>query len=147
MLDHERAREAQRLGLTILFISHDLPVVFRIADRVLFMHEGQIVDEAHDLRRFAERDLRLLQNLGRNVLGIADDNSTGVNETEAAAAAYDKAMADARGQASDHMRQIQADVNKMAGYGVTFAQIQSALTRENVNTPIGTATLGTQRMR
>ena len=35
-------------------------------------------------------------------------------ETEAAAAAYDKAMADARGQASDHMRQIQADVKAVA---------------------------------
>jgi peptide/nickel transport system ATP-binding protein len=42
----------QRLDLTILFISHDLPVVFRIADRVLFMHEGRLVDETRDLRRF-----------------------------------------------------------------------------------------------
>ena len=35
-------------------------------------------------------------------------------ETEAAAAAYDKAMADARGQAGDHMRQIQADMKAVA---------------------------------
>ena len=35
-------------------------------------------------------------------------------ETEAAAAAYDKAMADARGQAGDHMRQMQADMKAVA---------------------------------
>src|SRR4051812_48138582 len=35
-------------------------------------------------------------------------------ETEAAAAAYDKAMADARGQAGDHMRQMQADSKAVA---------------------------------
>ena len=35
-------------------------------------------------------------------------------ETEAAAAAYDKAMADARAQAGDHMRQMQADAKAVA---------------------------------
>ena len=35
-------------------------------------------------------------------------------ETEAAAAAYDKAMADARGQAGDHLRQMQADAKAVA---------------------------------
>jgi F-type H+-transporting ATPase subunit b len=35
-------------------------------------------------------------------------------ETDAAAAAYEKAMADARGQAGDHMRQMQADMKALA---------------------------------
>lgn len=43
-----------RLGVGILFISHDLPVVFHIADRVLFMHEGRVVDEARDLHGFTD---------------------------------------------------------------------------------------------
>jgi len=34
-----------RLGLTYVFISHDLSVVERIADRVLVMHQGLVVEE------------------------------------------------------------------------------------------------------
>lgn len=34
-----------RLGLTYVFISHDLSVVERIADRVLVMHRGTVVEE------------------------------------------------------------------------------------------------------
>jgi peptide/nickel transport system ATP-binding protein len=36
----------QRLSLTYLFISHDLSVVERLADRVAIMHRGQIVETA-----------------------------------------------------------------------------------------------------
>ena len=35
----------QRLGMAVIFISHDLNVVRRIADRVLVMHEGRIVEQ------------------------------------------------------------------------------------------------------
>ncbi|MGW9527990.1 ABC transporter ATP-binding protein [Paenibacillus terrae] len=34
-----------RLGFSYLFISHDLPVVQYMCDRVLVMHEGRLVDE------------------------------------------------------------------------------------------------------
>lgn len=35
----------QRLGLAMIFISHDLPVVLRLADRILIMKQGEMVDE------------------------------------------------------------------------------------------------------
>ncbi|TBL77292.1 dipeptide/oligopeptide/nickel ABC transporter permease/ATP-binding protein [Paenibacillus thalictri] len=34
----------KKLGLSMIFISHDLPVVLRLADRILIMNRGEIVD-------------------------------------------------------------------------------------------------------
>lgn len=39
-------RLQKKMGLTILFISHDLAVVESIADRIAVMHNGKIVEEA-----------------------------------------------------------------------------------------------------
>ncbi|MEI7026062.1 dipeptide/oligopeptide/nickel ABC transporter permease/ATP-binding protein [Paenibacillus sp. y28] len=35
----------KKLGLSMIFISHDLPVVLRLADRILIMNQGRIVDQ------------------------------------------------------------------------------------------------------
>ena len=32
----------QRFGLTVVMVSHDVPAVFEISDRVAFMHEGRM---------------------------------------------------------------------------------------------------------
>lgn len=48
----ERLREERRLG--IVFITHQLPVVARIADRVAVMYLGRIVEEGPTARVFAE---------------------------------------------------------------------------------------------
>jgi ABC-type oligopeptide transport system ATPase subunit len=42
-----------RLGLTYVFISHDLAVVEALCDRVMVMHRGQVVEEAERAELFA----------------------------------------------------------------------------------------------
>jgi len=39
------ARLRETRGLALLFISHDVPAVARIADRIAVMHQGRIVEE------------------------------------------------------------------------------------------------------
>jgi peptide/nickel transport system ATP-binding protein len=44
----------ERLGLTYLFVAHDLSVVKRVSDRVAVMYVGQIVELAETRRLFAQ---------------------------------------------------------------------------------------------
>ncbi|MDD2867792.1 ABC transporter ATP-binding protein [Neomegalonema sp.] len=46
-------RRIREEGLALLFISHDLPVVARIADRVVVMRRGEAVEEGPTARVFA----------------------------------------------------------------------------------------------
>ena len=50
-------------GLSLLFISHDLPVVSRIADRVLVMRHGRVVEEGPTARVFTEPQDSYTQSL------------------------------------------------------------------------------------
>ena len=43
----------QRLGLSYLFISHDLGVIHHVADRVLVMRDGQVVESGTAAEIFA----------------------------------------------------------------------------------------------
>ncbi|HEY8283571.1 MAG TPA: oligopeptide/dipeptide ABC transporter ATP-binding protein [Chloroflexota bacterium] len=43
----------RRLGLTYLFVGHDLAVVHHIADRVMVMYRGRVVEEAEKTALFA----------------------------------------------------------------------------------------------
>jgi peptide/nickel transport system ATP-binding protein len=57
----------QRLGLTLLFISHDLGVVRHIADRVVIMYLGRVVEEAPTDDLFAAPNHPYTQALLANV--------------------------------------------------------------------------------
>ena len=52
ILDAAR-RILQRLGMAMLFITHDLGIVRRIADRVCVMNEGKIVEQGPTEEVFA----------------------------------------------------------------------------------------------
>ena len=39
----------QRLGLTYVFISHDLTAVTYLCQRVLFLHQGRIIEQVNDM--------------------------------------------------------------------------------------------------
>ena len=41
-----------RLGLSYIFITHDLPVVRNFADRILVMHKGRVVEENETVQLF-----------------------------------------------------------------------------------------------
>ncbi len=53
----------RRLGLTYLFISHDLSVVERLSDRVAIMHRGRIVECAATAEVFARPSHPYTQSL------------------------------------------------------------------------------------
>jgi oligopeptide transport system ATP-binding protein len=62
-------------GLTMLFISHDLAVVRQLADRIVVMHQGKIVEQARarDLFERPQQDYtrQLLQSIpGRSLLTV-----------------------------------------------------------------------------
>ncbi len=61
----------------------------------------------------------------QSVLGVADVSVNGGRQREV---------------------QIQLDMSRMEGYGVTVQQISTALTRENVSTPAGSVTQGRQNI-
>ena len=45
LITHEIERQVDRLGITLILVSHDLKVVARTANRVLVLHDGRIVDQ------------------------------------------------------------------------------------------------------
>jgi peptide/nickel transport system ATP-binding protein len=50
----------ERLGLTLILISHDLALAERIADRIVVMHEGALVDRSHPAAVEIEKASRFL---------------------------------------------------------------------------------------
>jgi ABC-type oligopeptide transport system ATPase subunit len=72
----ELMRELGReYGLTMLFISHDLAVVRQLADRIVVLHKGKVVEQANTEDLFERPQQaytrQLLQSIpGRGLLGM-----------------------------------------------------------------------------
>jgi phospholipid/cholesterol/gamma-HCH transport system ATP-binding protein len=56
----------ERIGLTQIVVSHELPSIFRIADRILMLREGRIVAEGSREDILYSQDPRVLDFLLRN---------------------------------------------------------------------------------
>ncbi len=63
---HELGREE---GLTMLFISHDLAVVRQVADRIIVLHEGKIVEQAQAETLFQQPQESYTQQLLKSIPG------------------------------------------------------------------------------
>lgn len=66
----------QRYGLAMLFISHDLAVVSRVADRVAVMRHGLVLEEASCVEMFREP----LHEYTRSLLGAVPTMRTSLGE-------------------------------------------------------------------
>ncbi|MEM6375866.1 MAG: ABC transporter ATP-binding protein [Pseudomonadota bacterium] len=75
----------EHLGLTILFISHDLPVVRQMCDRVAVLKGGKLVELQETERLFTdprEEYTRQLLDLMPKLEGISDEALTGLVEAK-----------------------------------------------------------------
>ena len=70
----------KRLGLSVLFISHDLPVVVRVADRLAVMYRGEVVEQgdaqeivANPAHSYTKRLLDAVPRLHGNLTPAGDD--------------------------------------------------------------------------
>jgi ABC superfamily ATP binding cassette transporter, ABC protein len=55
-------------GMSLLFISHDLPLVSSIAERVLIMRDGRIIEQGETERVLAHPNDSYTRNLLRSAL-------------------------------------------------------------------------------
>jgi len=68
----ELMRELGReYGLTMLFISHDLAVVRQLADRIIVLHKGKVVEQAHTEDLFERPQQAYTQQLLQSIPGRA----------------------------------------------------------------------------
>ena len=37
----------QKLGMTVVLVTHEVPSIFRLADRVIFLENGEVLFEGH----------------------------------------------------------------------------------------------------
>jgi ABC-type polar amino acid transport system ATPase subunit len=61
-------RELSRQGMTMLAVTHEMGFAQEVADRVIFMDQGRIVEEAPPDRLFTRPEHQRLQRFLRAVL-------------------------------------------------------------------------------
>lgn len=69
------------LGLSYLFITHDLTSITYLCDRVVFIDAGTIVEQVDDIRRIAMIRNDYARNLLGSVMGIGVEHGSGAART------------------------------------------------------------------
>lgn len=70
--EFQKIKENSKVG--IIFISHDLPSVTYMCDRVLFFYEGEIVEEVNDIYKLSEVKNLYAKRLLNSILEIKIDD-------------------------------------------------------------------------
>ena len=78
----------ESLGLSYLFITHDLTAITYFCDRVRFMHNGRFVEAVDDMREIGAIRSSYARDLLNSVMGI------GVNRRDSLDGALSRAAAD-----------------------------------------------------
>ena len=71
----------EKLGLTYVFITHDLTSITYLCDRVVFIDAGTIVEQVDDIRRIAMIRNDYARNLLGSVMGIGVEHGSGAART------------------------------------------------------------------
>ncbi len=74
----------KELGLSYLFITHDLTSITYLCDRVVFMNNGEIVERVDDIRRIASIRNPYARHLLESVMGLGVEHGGGPFPAEAA---------------------------------------------------------------
>lgn len=69
------------LGLSYLFITHDLTSITYLCDRVVFINDGTIVEQVDDIRRIAMIRNDYARKLLESVMGIGVEHGSGTART------------------------------------------------------------------
>ena len=129
----------EEMGMAVLLITHDMGLVAQMADRVLVMYAGQLIEKAGVLELFDRPAHPYTRALLRSVPGIQEDEGRRLESIEGIVPEhYDRIMgcrfADRCAERRDICRKPQQDIEMEAGHTVRCIRAKEVLTHGGEHT-------------